>query len=210
MIRILLIEDHPIVRRGLKEILADEFKDAVFGEAGDSSQALQELHHRGWDAILLDINLPGRDGLDLLDEIHKLHPHPPVLVVSAYPEEEFAIRAFKLGAAGYLGKGQASDELVAAVRKLLNGGKYVTATLAERLASVLSSPAGSALHERLSARELQVLRLIASGKSIKDIAAALCLSEKTVTTYRTRIGEKLGMSTNVELTRYAFHNQLVQ
>ncbi len=210
MVRILLVEDHPIVRRGLMEILAEELVDAVFGEAGDSSTALEELHMHHWDAVLLDINIPGRDGLEVLDEIRKSADHPPVLIVSAYPEEEFAIRAFKLGAAGYLGKSQASDELVAAVNKILAGGKYVTSALAERLAAVIGHAATSAPHESLSARELQVLRLVASGRSIREIAVTLCLSEKTVTTYRTRVGEKLGLSTNVELTRYAFQHRLVQ
>ena len=175
MIRILIVDDHEIVRRGIKEVFADEFPSVRSGEAQNSRDALEA-----------------------------------VLIVSAYPEEEFAIRSFKLGAAGYLNKARASDELVAAVKKALTGGKYVPASLAEKLAARLGSDVEQAAHESLSARELQVLRMIALGKTIKEIAAELSLSEKTVATYRSRISEKLGLNSNVEITRFAMKHKLVE
>lgn len=209
-IGILIVEDHAIVRRGLKDIIADVYPGAVFGEAGDSSTALQEFHRRKWDVVLLDINIPGRGGLDVLEAIHRTQSQAKVLVISAYPEEEFAVRAFKLGAMGYLNKNQASDELVAAVNAVLAGSKYVSASVAQRLADALSGKDGGKSHETLSPRELQVLQLVASGKTLKQIAAELALSEKTVETYRARIAEKTGVSGNVELTRYAFQHGLAQ
>lgn len=210
MMRILIVEDHPIVRRGLKEILVEEFAAASFAEVEDFQSAYQAVFNEEWDLVLLDINLPGRDGLELLEEMRQKNNRAAVLVVSAYPEEEFAVRAFKLGAAGYLSKAQAADELVAAVNKIRYGGKYVTAGLGERLASYLGEQGQDVPHASLSVRELQVLRLIASGKTMKEIASELCLSEKTIMTYRTRIGEKLGLTNNVEITRYAFHHKLIQ
>jgi DNA-binding NarL/FixJ family response regulator len=207
-IHVLIVEDHAIVRRGLKEIVADAYPRAAFGEAGDSPTALQEFQRQKWDIVLLDINIPGRGGLDVLEEMRRVHPQARVLVVSAFPEEEFAVRVFKLGAAGYLSKNQASDELVDAVKTVLAGKKYVTASLAQRLADALSGEDAAAPHEALSPRELQVLRLLAGGKTVKEIAAEFALSAKTVETYRARIAEKTGLSSNVELTRYAFHHGL--
>jgi two-component system invasion response regulator UvrY len=208
-ISILIVDDHPVVRRGLRAIITDEYSEAIFGEAGDSSAAEQALRERKWDVVLLDINIPGRGGLDVLDEICRSCPQTKVLVVSVYPEEEFAVRAFKQGAAGYLNKSQAADELAEAVKTILSGKKYVTASLAQRLADTVSGGAGyRAPHETLSGRELQVLRLITNGKTVKQIAAELTLSEKTIGTYRSRIAEKTGLSNNVELTRYAFQHGL--
>jgi len=205
----LIVDDHAIVRRGLKDILADEYPCAVFGEADDTPLALAALESRQWDIVLLDINIPGRGGLEVLEDLRRLYPQTRVLVVSAYPEEEFAVRAFKLGAAGYLCKNQASDELVTAMKKLLVGGKYVTAALAERLADALNGGEGNgAPHEALSPRELQVLRLIADGRTVKQIADELSLSAKTIGTYRARIAVKTGLGSNVELTRYAFRHGL--
>jgi len=209
-IHVLIVEDHAIVRRGLKEIVADAYPRAAFGEAGDSPTALQEFQRQKWDMVLLDINIPGRGGLDVLEDMRRVHPQARVLVVSAFPEEEFAVRAFRLGAAGYLSKNQASDELVEAVATVLAGRKYVTASLAQRLADALSGEDDRAPHDALSPRELQVLRLVAGGKTVKQIAAELALSEKTVETYRARIAEKTGLSSNVELTRYAFQHGLTQ
>lgn len=207
----LIVEDHPIVRRGLKEILAAEYPRAVFGEAADSPNALTALEREKWDVVLLDINFPGRGGLELLEDIRRLYPQTQVLIVSAYPEEEFAVRAFKLGAAGYLSKNQASEELVTAVKKIIAGGKYVTASLAEKLATALNGGEGNgAPHTTLSQRELQVLRLIANAKTVKQIATELALSDKTVGTYRARIAKKTGLASNVELTRYAFQHGLTQ
>lgn len=207
----LIVEDHPIVRRGLKDILADEYPLAVFGEAGDSPAAIQALGRRKWDVVLLDISIPGRGGLDVLSDVQRLCHGAKVLVVSVYPEDEFALRAFRLGADGYLSKNQASEELAEAVRTILSGRKYVTAPMAQRLANTLNGSKGtSAPHEALSAREMQVLAMIAAGKSVKKVAAELALSEKTIGTYRARIAAKTGLSTNVELTRYAFQHGLAQ
>jgi DNA-binding NarL/FixJ family response regulator len=178
-------------------------------EADTSETALAAIAATEWDLVLLDINIPGRSGLEVLEDARRLRPGLPVLVVSAYPEEEFAVRCLRLGAAGYLTKNTASTELVAAARKALGGGKYVTASLAERLVAVLGGEAQPAPHEALSSRELQVLRLVASGRTSKEIAAELHLSEKTIATYRARISDKLGLSTIVELTRYALQHGLV-
>ncbi|HSY16880.1 MAG TPA: response regulator transcription factor [Candidatus Acidoferrales bacterium] len=208
MMRVLIIDDHEMVRRGLKDIFNDEFSGLEIGEAGNSRAALELITKKDWDLILLDINIPGRNGLEVLGEIKRLNPRTPVLVVSAYPEEEFAIRALKLGASGYLNKNSASDEVVAAARKTMAGGKYVTALLAEKLAATLGGDLRHAPHESLSNRELQVLRMISLGRTIKEIAAELALSEKTVGTYRSRISQKMGLATNVELTRYALQHQL--
>ena len=210
MTKILIVDDHEVVRRGLKQILADEFKPVKIGEARNAAEALEVVSREPWDVVLLDITMPGRNGLEALEEFHRLHPKIAVLVLSASPEEDYALRALKLGASGYLTKQSASDELLAAVRKTLSGGKYVTASLAEKLAASLSGQAPASPHETLSNRELQVLRLIASGQTIKEIAAELSLSEKTIGTYRTRISEKMRLSTNVELTRYALQHHLVE
>lgn len=208
-IRVLLADDHDLVRRGTREILLEARPGLIFGEARTTQETLRLVSSDSWDLVVLDINMPGRGGLEVLEQIRRDCPETPVLVVSAYPEEEFAIRSFKLGARGYLTKCSASDELVAAFQKILNGGKYVTATLAEQLVDSVGAPASRKAHENLSQREMQVLQHIAQGKTIKETAAALCLSEKTVGTYRTRISTKLNLSTNVEITRYALLNKLV-
>jgi DNA-binding NarL/FixJ family response regulator len=210
MIRIMLLDDHEVVRRGTRQVLADGFPGAVFGEAATAAEALVQLGGERWDLLVLDINLPGRSGLEVLEDVQRQWPRLPVLVLSAYPEEEFAIRCLRLGAAGYLTKSSAADELVTASKKALGGGKYVTAALAERLAAVLGGGLRSEPHEALSGRELQVVRLVASGRTMKEIAGELHLSEKTIATYRARIAEKLGVSTSVELTRYALQHKLVE
>jgi DNA-binding NarL/FixJ family response regulator len=209
MIRILIADDHEVVRRGLKDILVEEFDKLRIGEATRANEILDAVRKQEWDVVLLDINLPGRSGLDVLEELRRLFPRLPVVVLSAFPEADYALRAFKLGAAAYLTKQSASDELLVALRKALAGGKYVTTSLAEKLAANLAGEVTSEPHESLSNRELQVLRMIAGGKTIKEIAAELFLSEKTVGTYRTRLSEKMGLGTNVELTRYALQHRLV-
>ena len=208
--RILLVDDHEIVRRGLKELLTEEFPKAVFGEANTVPQAREMIVQKEWNLVLLDINLPGGTGLDLLAELRQLRPQAAVLVLSSYPEEEFALRSFKLGAAGYLTKASVAEEMLTAVKKVLSGGKYVSAVLAENIATALGRGLDQKLHETLSGRELEVLRLVATGRTIKEIAADLSLSDKTIGTYRSRISEKLGVSTNVELTRYALKHRLVE
>jgi DNA-binding NarL/FixJ family response regulator len=207
--RILVVDDHELVRRGTRQVLAEGFPGATIGEAANASDGLALASGRPWDLVVLDINLPGRSGLEVLEELRRLHPRTAVLVLSAYPEEEFAVRCLRLGAAGYVTKSSAADELLAAARKALEGGRYVTAQLAERLATLVGGDLAQEAHEALSSRELQVLRLVATGHSQKEIAAKLSLSEKTIATYRSRIAEKLGVSTNVELTRYALLHKLV-
>jgi DNA-binding NarL/FixJ family response regulator len=207
--QVLIVDDHQIVRQGLKEVLADAFPGLQAGEAENSQTALEQLMKQEWDLVLLDVNIPGRSGLEMLQEAKRLHPQTPVLVLSVSPEEEFAVRSLKLGAAGYLNKSLASDEILAAVKKVLVGGKYVTASLAEKLAALLGGGAQQPPHESLSSRELQVLRMVASGRTIKEIAAEMALSEKTVGTYRGRIARKLGRHSNVDLTRYALKHRLV-
>ena len=209
MMRILLVDDHEILRHGLKQLLAEIFPDAVFGEAATVVQARAMMAGHLWHLILLDINLPGGSGLDLLEEARRNQAGVVVLVLSSYPEEEFAVRAFKCGADGYLTKASVASELFVAVRKVLGGGKYVSAALAERLARVISVPSIQLPHESLSPRELEVVRRVALGRSIKEIAGDLFLGEKTVATYRKRAAEKLGLSSNVEIARYALQHGLV-
>jgi two-component system, NarL family, invasion response regulator UvrY len=209
MTRILIVDDHAIVRRGLRNLLESELPGSELGEAPDSREAIAMLMARPWELLLLDINMPGRNGLEVLEEVRRLRPSIPVLILSAYAEEEFALKAFELGAVGYLNKQTAFDELLAAVRRVLSGGRYVTASLAERLAARLGGAIQADPHEVLSSRELQVLRLIAIGRTLKEIAAELGVSEKTVATYRARISEKMSLSTKVELARYALQHKLV-
>ena len=210
MTRILLVDDHEIVRRGLKQLLTEVYPNAAFGDAASVPQFRALTLRHTWDLVLLDINLPGGSGLELVADLKRDHPKTAVLVLSSYPEEEFAVRAFKLGADGYLTKSSVSDEMLTAVEKVLSGGKYVSSALVERLAIALGSPIHQNPHDSLSPRELEVLRLVAIGKTIKEIAAGLSLSEKTVATYRSRISEKLNLSTNVDLARYALQHHLVE
>ena len=209
MRRLLIVDDHGLVRRGLKEVFADEFPGLEVGEAENSPEALELVAAKEWDIVLLDINIPGRSGLEVLAEMKRLRPHIPVLVITAYGEEEFAVRSLKLGASGYLNKGLSSDEVLIAAKKVLTGGKYVTTSLAERLATTLGNEIQHPLHESLSTRELQVLQMLSLGKSMKEIAGELALSEKTVGTYRNRLAKKMGLGTNVELARYALKHRLV-
>jgi DNA-binding NarL/FixJ family response regulator len=210
MVRVLLVDDHEIVRKGLELVLEAGLAGASFVVAGSAAEAVEVLERAPFDLVLLDINLPGRSGMEVLEELHRRWPRTPVLIVSAYPEEDFAVRCLRLGAAGYVAKGAAADELVSAAQKVLAGGKYVTAAVAERLAGAIGGVAsGAAPHEALSNRELEVLRLVASGKTLREIAEQLRLSEKTIATYRARLAAKLGASTNVELTRYALQHGLV-
>ena len=209
MTRILIADDHELLRRGLKGILAEAYRDLTVGEASDSAQTLNAAEKQPWDVVLLDINMPGRSGLDVLQDLKHRRPQMPVVVLSAFPERDYAIRAFKLGASGYVSKQSASGELLTAISKALAGGRYVTPILAEALAATVAGETPAAPHEMLSNRELQVLRMVALGKTLKEIAAELVLSEKTIATYRSRVSQKLGLSTNVELARYAVRHQLV-
>ena len=208
--KILIADDHAILRRGLRNLLQEEFVALEVAEARDSREALDQMVREEWDLILLDINMPGRGGLEVLTETRRVRAKAKILVLSAYAEEEFALRAFQLGASGYLNKQTAFDELLLAVRRILGGGKYVTASLAERMAATLGGEIQPEPHEALSARELQVLRLIAVGRTLKEISSELTLSEKTIATYRARISEKMGLGSKVELTRYALQHKLVE
>jgi len=209
MTRILLVDDHEIARRGIEHVLAAALPQATFGEAATYAEALARLGEERWQLVLLDLNLPGRGGLDLLAEVRRLWPRLLAIVVSAYSEEEFALRCLRLGAQGYVMKTAGSKELVAAVRKVLGGGKYVTPLLAERLAAAAGGDLAHASHDLLSNRELQVLRLVAVGRTLKEIADELRLSERTIATYRARLATKLGLSSNVEIARYAMQHKLV-
>ncbi len=189
-------------------LLKDHFNDVEVGEASDSKAGLAAANVAEWDLVLVDITMPGRNGLGLLQDIKRDHPTLPVLMISAHSEKDYALRALKLGAAGFISKQSATELLVAAVQRVLSGRRYISPVLAEQLAGALAGESWGAAHESLSNRELQVLRMIASGKSIKEIASDLALSAKTVATYRSRIAEKMGLSSNVELTRYAMQHHL--
>ena len=208
--RILIADDHAVVRRGLKQILADEFKKADFGEAGNAREALDRIRKENWDTVVLDITMPGRSGLEALKEIKEARPKLPVLVLSMHPEDQFAVRMLKTGAAGYLTKESAGEELVGAIKKVVAGGRYISPSLAERMASYLNVDVHKAPHERLSNREFLILRMIASGKSVGQIAKELSLGVSTVSTYRARILEKMHMKNNSELTHYAVQQGLVE
>jgi DNA-binding NarL/FixJ family response regulator len=207
--RILIADDHAVVRQGLKQILAVAFKRASFGEAGNSQQTLERVAKESWDVVILDLTMPGLSGLEVLKEIKRAHPRLPVLILSVHPEDQFAVRLLKAGAAGYMTKESAPEELVGAVGKAVGGGRYVSPGLAEKMASLLVQDVDAAPHESLSDREFLILRLIASGKSVSIIARELSLSVKTVSTYRGRLLEKMGLTNNAELVHYAFQNHLV-
>ena len=209
MIRVLIADDHELARRGVRGLLKEAFPDVQLGEALDAAQTLAAAEKKAWDLVLLDITMPGRNGIDVLQDLKRLYPKLPVVMLSNLPEKDYAVRAFKLGASGYISKASASSELLAAARKALAGGRYVTPSLAEALAATLAGESPAAPHDLLSNRELQVLRLVASNKSLKEIAAELSLSEKTIGTYRTRLSQKLGLSTIAELVRYADRHKLV-
>ena len=208
--RILLADDHALVRQGLKLILADHFEHTQFGEARNANEALARVSKENWDVLVLDITMPGRSGLDVLQEVKRLRPKLPVLVLSMHPEDQFAVRMLKSGAAGYLTKESAGEELAGAIRKVIAGGRYVSPSLAERMASYLDMDVLKAPHERLSDREFEVFKMLSSGKTVSQVAQELALSVKTVSTHRTRILKKMEMKTNAELTHYAMRNHLVE
>jgi two-component system invasion response regulator UvrY len=208
-VRVLIADDHPVVRRGLREILASEKDMTVVGEAQNGSEALELVRNVDWDVAILDYSMPGRSGLDLIKEIKQQHPDRPVLVLSIMPEEVHAAHVYKAGGSGYLKKESASEELTAAVRKVVSGGKYVSPAFAERLAAGLAWSADKPPHESLSDREYRVMWLLASGKHINQIGAELFLSPSTISTYRGRILKKLKLSDNAALVRYAIEHQLI-
>jgi len=210
LVNILLVDDHPLVRKGIARAIAEELPDATVGEAGDAPETMKAVWERPLDLVLLDLSLRGRSGLELLKEIKTARPKLPVLILSSYPEEQFATRALRAGAAGYLNKEIAPATLMQAVRRVLAGGKFVSPETAELLANELSGDTSRPLHEKLSDREYDILMRIASGQSISGIAETLNLSVKTVSTYRTRLLLKMGKQNNAELTQYAIRNNLVE
>jgi DNA-binding NarL/FixJ family response regulator len=208
-IRILIADDHPIVREGYKKILMSQPDMDVTGEAGNGQEVLDLIQKKDFDLILLDISMPGRSGLEILKELKGQKPHLPVMILSIYPEEQYAVRAFRDGASGYLTKASTPKELISAIRKVSQGGRYVTEALAEKLTYFLHGDVDKAPHEKLSDREFQVMLLIASGKTVTLIAEELCLSVKTISTYRRHILEKMQFTTNAEITMYAIQNKLL-
>ncbi len=210
VIKILVADDHAVVREGLKQILSGIPDITVAGEASDGFQALEQARKGHYDLLLLDIAMPRMSGLDVLKQLKAERSDLPILMLSMYPEEQYAIRTLKAGAAGYLAKESAPEELIAAVRKVCGGGRYVTSSLAEKLAAYIDYDMGRPPQERLSDREYQVVLMIASGKTVSEIAGTLALSVKTISTHRSRALEKMGMKTNAELTHYAISNGLVK
>ncbi|HOO13904.1 MAG TPA: response regulator transcription factor [Candidatus Marinimicrobia bacterium] len=210
MINLLIVDDHPLIRQGLRQTFLDTNDIRVSGEASDSAYALAEIENHNYDAVILDLSLPGRSGLDLLKQIKNLSPSLPVLILSVFPESQYAIRVLKAGADGYISKESHPDELIHAVRKIVTGGKYISPTLAEKLANSLTEATQNPTHEILSDREFQTMLAIASGKTVKEIAAELNLSVKTISTYRTRILRKMHLKNNAEIICYAVRLGLVQ
>ena len=208
-LRILIVDDHPIVRQGLRQTLADAAQIGEIVEAATPQEALDLVGQREWDAVILDIGLPGRGGLDVLKDIKREVPGLPVLILSMHSEDQYAVRALRAGAAGYLTKEAAPKNLVDAIRRVVAGGRYISPELAERLATELTVDAGKPLHASLSDREFDVLRAIASGQTVGEIADRLSLSVKTVSTYRTRILEKMRLKNNAEMMHYVHTNHLL-
>jgi DNA-binding NarL/FixJ family response regulator len=209
MLRILIADDHTVVRKGLRQILLDEFPGAEIGEVADGGELIKKVMLGKWDVVVSDLSMPGRSGLEALQQIKLSHPDLPVLILSIHPEEQYALRALKSGAAGYLSKDTAPDELVKAVQKVLLGKKYISQAIAEKLANTFSSDSSIMPHETLSDREFDVMKFLANGKSVSEIAEMLSLSVTTVSTYRARIMTKMNLKSNSDLTKYAIENSLL-
>lgn len=207
--RILIADDHAIVRRGLKEILLDEYPSAVIGDASDAEELLKKVFQDEWDLVISDLNMPGRSGLDALKQIKQAFPKLPVLIMSIYSEDQYAVRAFKAGASGYFNKNSIHEELFKAIESVRKGKKYITPAVAEKLADAFPSNGNSIPHQSLSDREFEVFKLLASGKTVSEIANQLSLSTNTVSTYRSRILEKMNMHSNNEVMRYALEHKLL-
>jgi len=209
MKKVLVADDHAVVREGIKQIIAETADMVVAGEAADGWEVLEKARGGDYDVVVLDISMPGKDGIEILKELKRERPGVPVLILSMHPEEQYALRAIRAGASGYVTKESAPDELVAAIRKVLRGSKYITSALAERLVLDIEVGSEESLHQKLSDRELQVLCLLAEGKTVNKIGRELYLSAKTISTYRSRILQKMGMKRNAELIRYAIKHGLV-
>jgi DNA-binding NarL/FixJ family response regulator len=206
---ILIADDHAVVRRGLREILADSLPDAGFSEACNGDEVLGQLSKSAIALLVLDINMPGRSGMDVLRDVKQSYPRLPVIILSVHPEEQYGVRCLRAGAAAYINKESASDELAIATRKILNGGRYISASLAEKLIGTLDEQGDKPLHESLSDREHEVMKMIAAGVHLTEIGERLHVSVKTISSYRARIMEKMQMTSNAELTRYAMTHSLI-
>jgi DNA-binding NarL/FixJ family response regulator len=209
MLRILIADDHTVVRKGLRQILLEEFPSAEITETADAATLFMKVLREEWDVVITDISMPDKSGLEVLQQIRRDYPKLPVLILSAHSEDQYAIRSLKAGASGYLCKDSASEELVNAVRRILLGKKYITSSLAEKLAFHLDGDNDRPPHENLSDREFEVMKLLAAGKAVSEIAAQLCLSVTTISTYRARILTKMDLRTNYDLTRYAMEQNLL-
>jgi two-component system, NarL family, invasion response regulator UvrY len=209
MARVLIADDHAVVRAGLRQFLVEDRGISAIGEAATGRETLDRLRAEAWDLVILDIGMPDRSGIDILQQIRAVHDRTRVLVLSGYPERQYALNVLRAGASGFIEKGTAPEELLRAVRAVLQGRRYVSATLAEQLVGELDSDADKPLHSRLSEREFQVFCKLAAGRAVSEIAAELCLSVKTVSTYRSRILAKMSFHTNADLTSYALRNQLI-
>jgi DNA-binding NarL/FixJ family response regulator len=207
--RILIADDHAVVRRGLKEILAEALPDVEFSEAGNGDEVLSHLGKTPISLLVLDISMPGRSGMDVLREVKHAYPRIPVIILSCQPEEQYAVRCLRAGATAYINKESAPEELAMATKKILSGGRYVSSSLAEKLVANLDEDADKPLHELLSDREFEVMKMIAAGVPLTEIGDRLHVSVKTISTYRARIMEKMQMKSNAELTRYAMTNSLI-
>jgi len=209
MLKILIADDHAVVRKGLRQILIEEYPSAKIGEVSDAEGLLNEVMGDAWDIVISDMNMPGRSGLDALSQIKQVAPQLPVLIMSMYPEDQYALRVLKAGASGYLGKENIHDDIIKAIQTVQLGKKYITPSIAEKLANALGDANDLQPHELLSDREFDVFKLLAGGKAVSDIASQLSLSATTVSTYRSRIMEKMSMRTNADLTRYGLEKKLI-
>ncbi len=209
MIKILIADDHAVVRKGLKQILVEEYPSAIIGEVADAESLLAQVMKEDWTLVICDMNMPGRSGLDALIQIKQFAPQLPVLIMSMYPEDQYALRVLKAGASGYLSKDNIHDDIIRAVQTVQLGKKFITPSIAEKLVSALGEDTSLQAHETLSDREFDVFKLLATGKAVSDIATQLSLSATTVSTYRSRIMEKMSMHTNADLTRYAIEKKLI-
>jgi two-component system invasion response regulator UvrY len=209
MMRILIADDHAIVRKGLRQLILEDFPSAEIGEVNDVEELISLVMKEKWDLVISDISMPGRSGLEALQQIKEIDPRLPVLIMSMHPEDQYALRVFKAGASGYLSKDAVHEELISAIQMIRNGRKFITPSIAEKLAGALDTDHEKEPHEFLSNREFDVMKMLASGRSISEIADQLSLSATTVSTYRSRILEKTGMRTNADLTRYALEKKLI-
>jgi DNA-binding NarL/FixJ family response regulator len=209
MIRILIADDHAIVRKGLAQLIRDEFPSAEIAEVGDAEELISKVSDKDWDIVVCDLSMPGRSGLDALRQIKQMYPSLPVLIMSMHDEDQYALRVLKAGASAYLGKDNIHEDIIRAIRTVLLGKKFITPSVAEKLAQALEGDSNQLPHEKLSDREFDVFKLLAGGKAVSDIADQLSLSVTTVSTYRARILEKMNLKSNADLTRYALNNNLI-